>query len=203
MVEPGHFQRYERESIVRLGLARCVVAVMLVAGVTACEADSDPNDPRIVAPPDLDAGVALKNTTPQRPYVFRDLTICLDRSGEVTVESVESKDTFGDLTLDAFALVPAQQAFQMDQTKSISEQGKEAGRGVLAFVCSTNLAISQVTAASPPIALVLQYSRPTDTSAGNHGITVHYTSGGHKYSTFLKYTAILCAPGDKTTEHCG
>jgi hypothetical protein len=42
-------------------------------------------------------------------------------------------------------------------------------------------------------ALLLQYGKPTDATAGNHGILIHYTSGGHAYALSLDWEIVLCA----------
>lgn len=86
-------------------LARRVLPVaLLVLGAVA--ADSSPNDAHIYYPPFGGGGVHFDNAPAKVPFTLGEPPACLDKPGRVVIHRVESYNPFGDLRVDAFAVLP-------------------------------------------------------------------------------------------------
>jgi hypothetical protein len=190
----------------KTGLMRLTLFTLAVA-VAACESN---NDARIIAPGGEfhGAGVIYYDTRARLPYTVGDLIVCLDRPGRAVIDRIEPKDPLGDLSLDAFAVIPnvmerGELGFN-DDNRTIAEQGLlPDGPVVIDKPCpDIERARPDPTRTPQSVALLLQYSKPTEQTAGNHGIVIHYTSGGHTYSLPLRWEIMLCGPHDTTTKEC-
>ena len=185
-------------------LALIASACLLALCVNAC-GTRPYNEPHIVAPGFKGAGVAYPNTKPGVPYTVGDLIICLDRPGKVTIEDIEMIKPEGGLQLDDFSVIP---------------NAMESGAGGFE---DSNVPISRLTPSpakpvvmthacpadwnAPPVpnpqsvALLLQYSKSSDRAATSAGITVLYSSSGHKDKLTLRWTVGLCP--DETAASTG
>lgn len=194
----------------RKGLARLTLA--FAAMVMACESPNSSDDARILPQiePGATAGVAFTDTKPNLPYTVGDLIMCLSRPGRVVLDRIESKDPFGGLVLDAFAVIPNEgerggNGFSDDnRNRTLSELGLlPEGPVVMDKQCPDFDSQTPDPGRTPQsVALLLQYSKPTEHTAGNNGIVIHYTSGEHTYQAVVGWEVVLCAPGDTTTENC-
>ena len=183
------------------GLARVAVGMLGLLLVTAVRAAY----PQIYAG-DSAAGVIYHDVPAGQATTVGDLTICLDRAGTVTIERVESREAFGGLQLEQYGALP------MNDPKLLGFTDKHAPIADLVpgFTQARHLEgtcpdMSGSTTASPsakPYLLLLQYTRPTDQSAGNSGIVIWYRSAGAVRSIFVDWWILLCDPQDKATPRC-
>jgi hypothetical protein len=193
----------------KLGLMRLTLFTLAVA-VAACESpEASDNDARIIVPGEPNgAGIVYHDTRARLPYTVGDLIVCIDRPGRAVIDRIELKDPLGDLSLDAFAVIPnAMERGELgfnDDNRTIAEQGLlPDGPVVIDKPCpDIDSAPPDPTRTPQSVALLLQYSKPTEQTAGNHGIVIHYTSGGHAYSLPIQWEIMLCGPHDTTTELC-
>jgi hypothetical protein len=193
--------RRRRSGVVALS----AVALLLTAGCGNAKHD----DARIVVPGFDRAGGALSDTHAGIPYTNGDLVMCLTKPGRIVITSIDQIDPQGGLRIDDFAVIPN----AMEQGKSgIGDNNLPIAQQVAQPddpVVMTNQCPASTEQPSPSpqhprsVALLLQYGKPTDATASDKGIVLHYTSGGTKYSLTLDWEIDLCAPGDTTTGHCG
>ncbi len=191
-------------------ITACALALAL-EGIAGC-GSSNSQPPHIVTLDSSDdaAGLAFSDTRPGVPYTVGDLIICLDRPGRVAIDRIEQVEPFGDISLDAFNVIPnamekGDEGFSDEnRNRSLADQGLEAKDAVVMDKECPDLTKSSPSPAVTPksVALLLQYSKRTDQTAGNHGIKIFYSSDGAKAETTMKWEIVLCAADDTTTENC-
>jgi hypothetical protein len=159
--------------------------------------------PKLVEPGDTGRqSFGLRLTTRGMPYLFGGFSVCLNRSGVVSVTGVEFEDATGDLRVQAFALRPFYRAFGDDgvgwgEPKSLKQRGVPTALRTVTQVCQPDDS-SRVEFTE----LVLQTSRPGAVSASSSGFVISYTSGASEGRLRVPFGITLCAPADKTLPLC-
>jgi hypothetical protein len=149
------------------------------------------------------AGVIYHDVAPGQPTTLGgDFDLCVDGEGTIQIERIESRDPFGGLRLDAFAVAPVGGQEFTSQHRSIAEIGHPVTVDATLEGSCVYDDDGDVTAGSRLYTLLLQFSRPGAQSAGNHGITIWYRSDGRTRSATANYEVALCQPGDNTTREC-
>ncbi|HEU0240434.1 MAG TPA: hypothetical protein VFR11_14310 [Micromonosporaceae bacterium] len=182
-------------------LLTVTATVLAAVCLAACTASPRQQGARIMAPGFLGAGAALPNTRAGTPYVFGDVIICLDKPGLVTIDSIEVIDPTNGLHIDDFAVIPnAMESGHYgygDNSVPIAQVRPPVARPVvMTKKCPTFT--GPLRPDPQAVALLLQYSKPTDASATGQGIKINYTSAGRKESISLQWGVDLCAnqPGN-------
>jgi hypothetical protein len=173
-------------------MARRVLPVaLLVLGAVA--ADSTPNDAHIFYTPNGGGGVNFDNAPANVPFTLGDLPVCLDKPGRVVIHRVESYNPFGDLRVDAFAVLPGMHTND-DLHVTVAAEVPHLPV-VVERVCPASMLSPDVEHAvefDPVSFLLIQFSKPEKASAGNEGLIIYYTSNGHKYWVYAPFSVVLC-----------
>lgn len=195
----------QRRSI--LSLVAVIASSTLVVG---CEGETDRPRPAVAQIVDNFewASAALWDTKPDSPYTIGDLILCLDGPGQARIDEVIMQDSFGEMTLDAYAVVPNELEITgrgfSDDGRSLADRGLlNNGGSMVSRQCAAEPLASPDPSREPASdALLLQFSRHGPKTGGHHGVTVKYTSGGQHRSIFYFYEFTLCAPDDQVTKGC-
>jgi len=151
------------------------------------------DDPRVTTPGGgnfAPAGIGYLDVPPGRPYSVGGLPICVDSPGRAVIDGVDSIDPSGGLKIDAFGVAPQRVSFSNDN-RPLTTHGAEHGFDV------TGPAIVDTYCGKGHVWLLLQYSKTTNETARNKGITVRYTSRGRHHSAEFGWEILLCAPADR------
>ncbi|MEV6303381.1 hypothetical protein AB0M02_28485 [Actinoplanes sp. NPDC051861] len=154
---------------------RRMSALALLALVGGCSLPGD--DPRIVVDGEFVGGrFPLSEHSGSQVSSAGMVSICLNSGGSVTVDRVEPWNVVGELKVDGFAIVPADQP--------------DGDSHVVDHECGE------------PEHLRLTVHPVGEGSAVADGFTLHYTSGGSPYEFRLPWGLHYCAPGDETAQPC-
>lgn len=183
-----------RRGLIAVGIVLAFAAVLGIGG----SSQDGIEDPRIV-----DTGVHYSEPYPASflpdplaagaPLLDQELFVCLDRPGRVRVDAVVAVSPQA-VVVDGFAIAPRYGGHAYDYvTEPPRAQWLDR---VCRFSSPPPDWLKQPD--GPPYSAVLKVKlhKPTDAAAGILGYRIDYTSGGHKYSTFLGMRWQLCAPAD-------
>jgi hypothetical protein len=131
------------------------------------------------------------------PYAFGDIIMCLDRPGTLTIDSIELIDATGGLRIDDFGVIPnAMESDHFgyeDSSVPIAQTTPQPSYPVIMTkACPTSFNLPAVPNPQS-VAVLLQYSKSTNTSAASRGIKINYTTAGHQEWVKLEWTVALCA----------
>ncbi len=152
-------------------------------------------------------GVGYTNSRSNTPYTVGDLVTCLDRPGHLVINRIELIEPTGGLTLDDFAVIPndmerGEFGFE-DGNRSLADLGLSPGTPVVVDKQCPDWALSPDPARKPQsVALLLEYSKPTEATGASDGIAIHYTSGSNNYTVWVPWGLVLCSATDVTTWGC-
>lgn len=196
-----------------LGAVAGASALVLLAS-TGCVASPKPVA-HIVRPGAGTDGDSELHTESGKPYTFGMMVICLDRPGRAVIDSVEPENGYGGLRIDAFVAVPnphqtGGDAFgaadasiaQLSQPNSEPDHLTYTPPGnVVDHPCQPPSAILDPSTDS--YVLYVQYSKPTDVTAGETGLVIHYTSDGQHLTMSAPVFNVLCGSQDTESQACG
>jgi hypothetical protein len=152
-------------------------------------------------------GVGYSNSRPYTPYTIGDQVTCLDRPGRVVINWIELIESTSGLRLDDFAVIPNDMERGgfgfVDGNRSLADLGLSTGAPVVVDQTCPDFNVPSNASRTPrSVALLLEYSKPTEATAASHAIVVHYTSGSNNYTVRVAWEMVLCGPSDVTTWGC-
>jgi hypothetical protein len=182
---------------VRIGLPTAVVAAMGLF-LVACMAGNEAPGPSLVLPEGTHpVGSGLPISAPNVPLSFGAITVCLDRPGNVTVDSVRPKDPTGGLTVTDFALRPnpAWHHHNMlgDQVGTLSDAGFHGVRRVT-LVCEAKTGRSSE--------LGLQVTKTGQGNGTSRSFIIRWHSRDRSGSLTVPFALVLCAGPTADTPAC-
>jgi hypothetical protein len=157
----------------RTGRTVCQLLLLLALTLAGCGMSND--DARIIVPGGpVPAGGAYADTRAGVPFVVGDLIICLDRPGTAVIAKIDPIQPTGGFRIDAFAVIPnamerGGEGFT-DNSIPLAQQVSTSQPVELTKECPPSNEPSPSPEPPQSVALLLEYSKPTDATASDQGI---------------------------------
>jgi hypothetical protein len=174
-------------------------AALTVTALAVAVAGCSAGEPRLIAPGSGESppefGMIQWERKANVPFVLRnEFRVCLDRAGAVEIVELRFRESFGDLTIDDFAVVDIEDYAGLDDSDGfhLEAHGYEHGSVTVNIACPLDT-YGPSSDNIPHHALGIEVSKPTDASAGGRDmIIVYQTASGKRRELVWPFEFVLC-----------
>jgi hypothetical protein len=174
-------------------------AALTVTALVMAAAGCSAGEPRLIAPGNGESppefGMTMWERKANVPFVLRnEFRVCLDRAGSVEIVDLRFRESFGDLTIDDFAVVDIEDYTGLDESDGLhlEAHGYERGSVTVDIACPLDI-YGPSSDNIPHHALGIEVSKPRDASAGGRDmIIVYQTASGKQRELVWPFELVLC-----------